>query len=94
MNGKQEHLSILQNGSPLETTDKTPCGESSFVDFRASGQALEVLLRNPIRFVPATHLTLEDEKRLAPILRLQTPDQDSKVISSQRKRKSLVGWFR
>lgn len=51
-------------------------------------QALQVLLRTPIRFVQATQRTLEDEQKMAPQLRLRNVRNES---TGQRTHRLLVG---
>lgn len=56
--------------------------------------ALQTLLKNPIRFVPATSLTFEDEANMAPILRPrkrlnESPAQQANRVNVRRSAVSV-----
>ena len=92
MNGKQVIGPVSYHGNLIDATNEALTHESARFDFRTSAQALDVLLRNPVRFVPATHLTFEDEKRMAPSLRPHHVDQNPRDTQNQPLCKILVGY--
>jgi len=53
-------------------------------------RSITEFLRNPIVSVPATRLTFEDEKSMAPNLRPRRVLQDSRLSQIQRNRRSRV----
>lgn len=57
--------------------------------FPSQTQALDQLLQNPLRFVPATSLTSEDEIKMAPVLRSRAIKRNES--DGQRNHRLLVG---
>ena len=58
----------------------------SCLDLHSSADALQLLLQSPVRFVPATKRTIEDESSMAPKLRPQhvCPDPFESEVQRQK----------
>ncbi|KAI9836217.1 MAG: hypothetical protein M1819_001554 [Sarea resinae] len=61
---------------------------SSEIPSKAQAQALEALLLNPIRFVPASHLTKEDEAKMVQLRPRKIVRKNENARQARRKQKS------
>lgn len=68
-----------------------PFNQSHHTKLSSSIQAVKTLLQNPIKFVQATRLTLEDEETMAPVLRSRIIDRNEST--GQRNHRLLVRYL-